>query len=62
MLSRLEPAALADAILAAVATGEHELMACDTKTKAAVIARTLLPAPLASYMVSRAKKGWKDQQ
>lgn len=58
----MEPAALADAILAAVATGEHELMACDTKTKAAVIARTLLPAPLASYMVSRAKKGWKDQQ
>ena len=58
----MEPSALAADILAAVAAGDHEVMACDLKTKAAVLARALLPGPLAAYMVSRAKKGWKDQQ
>ena len=58
----MEPAVLAKKILEAVAIGEHEVMACDFKTKAAIFARTLLPGPLASYMVSRAKKGWKDQR
>jgi len=56
----MEPADLARAILEAVATGENEVLACDLKTKLAILARALIPDTLAKYMASRAKKGWKE--
>lgn len=56
----MDPDDLAAAILAAVATGQDELLACDAKTKAAVLARALLPNALSAYMAKRAAKGWKE--
>lgn len=56
----MDPDDLAAAILAAVATGQDELLACDAKTKAAVLARALLPDALSAYMAKRAAKGWKE--
>jgi len=55
----MDPDELAQRILFAVAAGEHELVACDALTKAAILARSLAPNALAAYMVKRAKKGWK---
>ncbi len=51
---------LATQIIEAVATKQHELLACDLKTKAAIVARALLPGTLAKLMASRAKKGWAE--
>lgn len=56
----MDPAALAGAVLEAVAVGDDEVLACDLKTKLAVLARAVLPGPLASYMRSRAAKGWEE--
>lgn len=56
----MAPEVLAQRILGAIATEQDELLACDLKTKAAIIARALLPGTLAKYMQSRAKKGWKE--
>jgi hypothetical protein len=56
----MAPEELARLILEGVATRQHEIVACDLKTKAALLARALLPNALAAYMNSRGEKGWKE--
>jgi hypothetical protein len=56
----MAPEKLARLILEGVATRQNEILACDLKTKAAILARSLLPDALASYMNSRGAKSWKE--
>lgn len=60
--SGMQPETLAAAVLAAVATGEREVVATDTKTRLAILSRALLPGLLANYMAVRAQSGWKEQR
>lgn len=56
----MAPEELARLILEGVAAKQHEIVACDVKTKAALVARALLPSALAAYMNRRGEKGWQE--